>query len=436
MAIDHVLLTDTFGHWVDTTNEIIDLVNAQLDSAVLANLLTSDKSSLVGAINELYNTKYNKTGGLISGSAQISGDLQVDGKITIGVDGAGNSCLEFYDDTNNVVRALCYDASAEEFTIEDGNGDVQKLLYTGKDIDLGTFSSLPTDTQLQFKSGTEAENDAYTGAVNEITVDAENGALRLHDGVTPGGTVISGGGAGEIKIETFRDGIEYTAGVDTVLSLADDPGAEQNVFVFFSGVYQEKNAYVLSGQNLIFTDPIPSDSVEVAYGLAIEVGVPSAGTVGLTELQGGTPDTIVGFDGAGNPVHITAGNGIAITGGQIETNITEYDSGELSFVNGDVVTLAHGLGGIPKEVDVLLINQTTEQGWGPGDAVFVSGGSLIIDDTDAPDTQKGVGVGSDGTNLTVSIGADGITVPNKTTGSVSGITAANWKIRVFARNPI
>lgn len=45
-------------------------------------------------------------------------------------------------------------------------------------------------TQLQLRRGTTAENDAFTGAVGEVTMDTEKNQLRVHDGVTQGGAGI------------------------------------------------------------------------------------------------------------------------------------------------------------------------------------------------------------------------------------------------------
>lgn len=41
--------------------------------------------------------------------------------------------------------------------------------------------------QVQLRRGTATENNAFTGAVGEITVDTTNKALRVHDGATAGG---------------------------------------------------------------------------------------------------------------------------------------------------------------------------------------------------------------------------------------------------------
>jgi hypothetical protein len=42
-------------------------------------------------------------------------------------------------------------------------------------------------TQVQFKRGTTNQNNAFTGAEGEITVDLTKLAVRVHDGVTVGG---------------------------------------------------------------------------------------------------------------------------------------------------------------------------------------------------------------------------------------------------------
>lgn len=45
--------------------------------------------------------------------------------------------------------------------------------------------------QIQIRRGTAAENDAFTGAIGEITMDTTNKTLRVHDGSTLGGTKLA-----------------------------------------------------------------------------------------------------------------------------------------------------------------------------------------------------------------------------------------------------
>jgi len=47
-------------------------------------------------------------------------------------------------------------------------------------------------TQVQFRRGTAAENDAFTGALAEVTVNTTDNTLRVHDGVTVGGFTMVG----------------------------------------------------------------------------------------------------------------------------------------------------------------------------------------------------------------------------------------------------
>ena len=44
--------------------------------------------------------------------------------------------------------------------------------------------------RIQLRRGTAVENDNFTGAVGEVTVDTTNKTLRVHDGATVGGTAL------------------------------------------------------------------------------------------------------------------------------------------------------------------------------------------------------------------------------------------------------
>tara|TARA_B100000073_G_scaffold261395_1_gene221072 strand:+ start:302 stop:556 length:255 start_codon:yes stop_codon:yes gene_type:complete len=40
---------------------------------------------------------------------------------------------------------------------------------------------------VQFRRGTAAQNNAFTGSVGEISINTTNSSIRVHDGVTQGG---------------------------------------------------------------------------------------------------------------------------------------------------------------------------------------------------------------------------------------------------------
>jgi hypothetical protein len=57
-------------------------------------------------------------------------------------------------------------------------------------------------TQLQFRRGTTAQNNGFTGAAGEISIDTDSKNLRIHDGslaggyeILPAGTIVAYGGA-------------------------------------------------------------------------------------------------------------------------------------------------------------------------------------------------------------------------------------------------
>lgn len=45
--------------------------------------------------------------------------------------------------------------------------------------------------QIQIRRGTAAEHSTFTGAIGEITMDTTNKTIRVHDGETPGGTILA-----------------------------------------------------------------------------------------------------------------------------------------------------------------------------------------------------------------------------------------------------
>lgn len=84
--------------------------------------------------------------------------------------------------------------------------------------------------QLQLRRGTTAENNAFTGAVGELTVDTTLDQLRLHDGVTAGGAVTIGAGGGDaLKADPLS---QFAATTSAQLRgvLSDETGTGAAVF--------------------------------------------------------------------------------------------------------------------------------------------------------------------------------------------------------------
>jgi len=62
-------------------------------------------------------------------------------------------------------------------------------------------------TQVQFRRGTTTQNNAFTGAIAELTVDTELNTLRVHNGTTSGGTpLLNTNSAQTVTNKTFAAG--------------------------------------------------------------------------------------------------------------------------------------------------------------------------------------------------------------------------------------
>jgi hypothetical protein len=148
--------------------------------------------------------------------------------------------------------------------------------------------------QVQYRRGTGAENNAFVGALAEITVDTTNGTLRVHDGLTAGGSNIAtvayvnssvasadsiANGTSNVKVLSSNGNIAVTVGGSGIVTFAA-AGILNNMG---NGVGNIGNA---TGQfNTIFAKATSAQYADVAEkyladreyvpGTVVEIGGPS-----------------------------------------------------------------------------------------------------------------------------------------------------------------
>jgi hypothetical protein len=83
-------------------------------------------------------------------------------------------------------------------------------------------------TQVQYRRGTNAQNAAFTGALAEITVDTTNGTLRVHDGITAGGSNIATVGYVTSQISALSAN-SITNGTSSVAVIASGGNVRTNI---------------------------------------------------------------------------------------------------------------------------------------------------------------------------------------------------------------
>ncbi len=197
-------------------------------------------------------------------------------------------------------------------------------------------------TQVQYRRGTNAQNAAFTGALAEITVDTTNGTLRVHDGITAGGSNIA-----TVSYVTAQIGAlsanSISSGTSSVSVIASGGNIRSNVagstvqtisagLVAITGDLSVTGNATLSGN--ILGDRIQNGTT------SFDIQTPN----GNANITVGATSNVAVFSTAGLTV---AGN---IAGGNLILSGAIEDSAQLDIrttaSNGNIVLTPNGTGNV------------------------------------------------------------------------------------------
>jgi hypothetical protein len=159
-------------------------------------------------------------------------------------------------------------------------------------------------TQVQFRRGTTTQNNAFTGANGEISIDTDVKTIRLHDGVTGGGAAIM------LNTTTSQTALNKT---------------------FSTGSVWTGNAVALAYGGT--GSSLSAVSGAVAYSGASGLGLSAAGTSGQVLVSGGTNSPVwVNASSLTTGVATTAVTATNIAGGSAGQLIIQSDTGLSTFI--------------------------------------------------------------------------------------------------------
>ena len=131
-------------------------------------------------------------------------------------------------------------------------------------------------TKVLFKRGNTAQNAAYTGINGEITVDTQAKTLRVHDGVTTGGNIVTAGAMAsyiptdptitsiQANITAANAAISAITGIDT--SLLANAATQQTQIDLLNSNVAAANAAIINLQSNAGTQATGIDTVNANIG--------------------------------------------------------------------------------------------------------------------------------------------------------------------------
>ena len=185
--------------------------------------------------------------------------------------------------------------------------------------------------QVQLRRGTASQNNAFTGAVGEVTVDTTVNSLRVHDGTTAGGTaLVSTTGSQTLTNKTITGAV-----IDGNTTLNTTGNVTANIITGTGNI---------TGANLITTG-LASITGNITGGNITVSGSATTGTATISVLANITANTAATTTttgalkvagGAGIVGNIYAGGLATITGNITGGNLTT--AGILTINSGGATT--------------------------------------------------------------------------------------------------
>ena len=224
-------------------------------------------------------------------------------------------------------------------------------------------------TQVQFRRGTTAQNNSFTGAAGEISVNTSNNTIRVHDGATAGGFELAKRG----NVSTLTSGTS----AELAAVISDETGSGALVFATSPTLVTPilgtpQSVTLTNGTGL----PISSGVSGLGTGIATFLATPSSANF-ATALTDESGSSTVAF--TNSPILLTPNIGTpsyAVLTNATGLPIVAGTTGTLSVARGGTgVTTSTGTGNVVLSTSPVL---TTPALGTPSAIVLTSGTGLPL----------------------------------------------------------
>lgn len=325
-------------------------------AAALASELTASAAAAAALISETN-----------SAASEIAAALSAANALVSETNAALSAAAALVSETNAAASELAAAASAAAALTSESNAAASAaaasstvLSSTGRVIVFLTFadspkSPVPTDNGTLYVCDTTAGPIVINLPALSSTTLPYNLSFKLESGISPitltanGSDLIDGSPTEEISSTgagrfIYADGTmspdQWTAigfglstgnytinrfsgdAVTTTFPLTIAPNLEENIDVYITGVYQQKDTFSVVGTSLVFSaaPPAGTDNIEVKIGTTLGIGVPSNNTVSTIKIVDSAITTAKLADGSVTTAKLL--NGSVTTAKLLDLNVT------------------------------------------------------------------------------------------------------------------
>lgn len=268
-------------------------------------------------------------------------------------------------------------------------------------------------TQVQFRRGTTTQNNAFTGAVAEMTYDTDIKTMRIHDGSTPGGgsTLVTLNATQNLTNKTLSTGSQWTGS-----NIGLEFGGTGSTLVASAGsvAYSTSSGLALSDAGLSGQVLTSGGSSAPTWVSAASLTAGTANTaITSTNLAGGNPGylpyqaepgvtnfippgasgTFLRSTGTSTPPNWAAGQ-VTVGSTSIDLGATQTDIAGLTSINA--VSGATSFFSIPTSPTLFASGTSISIGAAAG-TLTVNNAQTVFDSTDSIQIPVGTTAQRDGT---------------------------------------